>query len=96
VRPKAVAKRFSTTPFLAERLVDAGVQVTSVMQDLDAECGGLKHPTFYSVKDRKGLAAVRRQVDKMKHYPEMDMRQAADGVVVWQYREETVETEVER
>jgi hypothetical protein len=58
--------------FLAERLVEAGVQVTSVMQDLDAECGGLKHPTFYPVRDRKGLAAVRRQVDKMKHHAGMD------------------------
>jgi hypothetical protein len=85
------------TPSLAERLAEAGVQVTSVMQDLDAECGGrLRYPTFYPVRDRKGLAAVRRQVDKMKHHPAMDMRQAADGVVVWQCREETVEAEAGR
>ncbi len=84
------------TPFLAERLVDAGVQLTSVMQDLDAECGGLKHPIFYPVSDRKGLEAVRRQVDKMKHDSAMDRWQAADGVVVWQCRKETVEAEAER
>ena len=86
----------SQTPSLAERLVEAGVQVTSVMQDLDAECGGLRHPTFYPVSDRNGLAAVRRQLGKMKHHPAMDMRQAADGVVVWQCREETVEAEAGR
>jgi hypothetical protein len=86
----------SQAPFLAERLVDAGVQVTSVMQDLDTECGGLKHPTFYPVSDRKGLAAVRRQVGKMKHYLAMDKRQAADGAVVWQCHEEMVEAKVGR
>jgi hypothetical protein len=83
-------------PFLAERLVDAGVRVTSVMQDLDAACGGLRHPTFYLVSDRKGLAAVRRQVDTIKHHPAMDMRQAADGVVVWQCHAETVDAEAGR
>jgi hypothetical protein len=86
----------SQTPFLAERLVEAGVQVTSVMQDLDAACGGFRHPTFYPVSDRKGLAAIHRQVDKMKHHPAMDMRQAADGAVVWQCHAETVETGARR
>jgi hypothetical protein len=86
----------SQTPFLAERLVEAGVQVTSVMQDLDAECGGLRHPIFYPISDRNGLAAVRRQVDKMKHHPAMDMQQAADGAVVWQCCEETIEAAVGR
>jgi len=86
----------SKTPFLAERLLEAGVHVTSVMQDLDTACGGLRHPTFYPVSDRKGLEAVRRQLDKMKHHPDMGMRQAADGIVVWQCREETVEAEAGR
>jgi hypothetical protein len=86
----------SQTPFLAERLVEAGVHITSVMQDLDTACGGLKHPTFYPVRDRNGLAAVRRQVDTIKHHPAMDMRQAADGVVVWQCHAETVDAEAER
>jgi hypothetical protein len=81
------------TPPLAERFVEAGVQVTSVMQDFDAECGGLRHPTFYPISDRNRLAAVRRQVDKMKHHPAMDMRQAVDGVVMWQCHAETVEAE---
>jgi hypothetical protein len=27
----------------------------------------------------------------IKHHPAMDMRQAADGIVVWQCREDTVE-----
>jgi len=86
----------SNAPFLAERLVDAGVQVTSVMQDLDTKCGGLKHPTFYTVRDAKGLEAVRRQLGTIKHHPAMDMRQAADSVVVWQCREETVDAEAGR
>jgi hypothetical protein len=59
----------SQAPFLAERLVEAGVHVTSVMQELDAECGGLKHPTFYPMSDRNGLAAIRRQVDTIKPTP---------------------------
>jgi hypothetical protein len=74
-------------PYLAERLVDADVKVTSVMQDFNPECGRRKDPTFYSINDSKGLEAVRRQLDVVKHQSGMDMSKVSDGIIIWECQE---------
>jgi hypothetical protein len=81
---------------LAEQLIRAKLRVTSVMQDLDAICPSPRQPAFFNANDSQGLAALRQSVDVVKHHPAMDMRQAADGAVVWQCRGETVEAEAGR
>ena len=74
-------------PYLAERLIDADVKVTSVMQDFDPECSHRKDPTFCSINDRKGLEAVRRQLDAVKHQSGMDMSKVSDGIIIWECQE---------
>jgi hypothetical protein len=79
---------WSPQPFLAERLINAGLRVTSVMQSLDSACEHPRQPTFFPITEQGGLAAVCRRVAVAKIHPEMDVRKAADGVVLWQCQEQ--------
>jgi hypothetical protein len=70
-------------PYLAERLIDAKITVTSVMQALSAACDQLRHPVLYTTKKPQAFEAVSRQLDVLNHHASMDSRQASDGIVIW-------------
>lgn len=69
---------------MAQHLVQAQLQVTSVLQDLDADCAQPRQPMFVAIETAQGQAAVRQQIEVVKYHPAMAMAQATDGVVVWQ------------
>jgi len=73
-------------PYLAERLIDAKITVTSVMQDFGEACDQPRRPVLYTINKPQGFEAVSRQLDVLNHHASMDKRQASDGMVIWTCR----------
>lgn len=71
------------TPFMAEQLVSAGIQVTSVLQAMENSCEHHRQPLFSALTEQKGIDVANRLVSRLNIVPEMDVRTAIDGVVVW-------------
>jgi hypothetical protein len=86
MRWRANASR-GRTP-MAQHLVQVQIHVTSVLQDLDADCVQPLQPIFITIETPQGQAAVRQQLEVVKYHPAMSMAQAADGIVVWQCTED--------
>jgi erythromycin esterase-like protein len=71
------------SPFLAERLVRRGIQVLSVLQDWEMDCGE-RAGRLLDIHHPRAVAALQSTVDVAAAYPPETPKGVVDRVVVWE------------